>query len=83
MLEFVSVGEDDIWTQVTKLSEETWSDPEQVVSEVLVVTLEEFISSENETNTEVSVDTEETSSLGEIELTTVWILPSMLSSSLE
>ena len=83
MLEFVTVGEDDIWTQVVKLSEETWSDPEQVVSDVLVVTLEELISSENVTKIEVSVDTEETSSLGEIELITGWNFSSILFSLLE
>jgi hypothetical protein len=53
------------------------------VSDVLVVTLEELISSENVTEFVVSIDTEKIPSLGEVELTTVWKLPSILSSSLE
>jgi len=66
-----------------KLSEETWSVPEQVVSDVLVITLEELISSENVTEIEESMDVDRTPSLGDIELTTVRKLPSILPSSLE
>ena len=36
-LELDTVGDDDIWTQLLKLSEDNWSDPEQLVFEVLVV----------------------------------------------
>jgi hypothetical protein len=68
---------------VLKLSDETWSVPEQVVSDVLVETLEELISSENVTEIEESIGIDRTSSLGDIELTTVWKLPSILPSSLE
>ena len=39
MFEFEIVGDDDICTHVLKLSEETCSDPEHVVLEVLVVTV--------------------------------------------
>jgi len=66
-----------------KLSEETWSVPEQVVSDVLVITLEELISSENVTEIEESIDTDRTDSLGDIELITGRKLPSILSSSIE
>ena len=37
LLEFETLGEEDIWTQVLKLSEETCREPEHVVFEVLVV----------------------------------------------
>ena len=53
-----------------KLSEETWSVPEHKVSDVFVETLEESIDSLNVTEIEVSVETEETPSTGEIEATT-------------
>ena len=46
MSEFETDGDEDIWIQVLKLSEETCSDPEQVVSEVFVVTDDVSIVSE-------------------------------------
>ena len=30
-------GDEDIWTQLLKLSEDNWNDPEQLVFEVLAV----------------------------------------------
>ena len=46
LIELDTVGEEDICTQVLKLSEDTWKVPEQEVSEVLVVTDELSIISE-------------------------------------
>ena len=83
LLELDPVGDDDICIHELKLSEETWKVPEQEVSDEFVVTVEEFISLENVTEIEESMDTDWTSSLGDIELTTVWKLPATLSSSLE
>ena len=83
LLELDAVGDDDICIHVLKLSEETWKVSEQEVSDEFVVTVEEFISLENVTETEVSVETDASPSFGDIELTNVWKLPATLSSSLE
>ena len=83
MLELDAVGDDDICTQVLKLSDDNWYVPEHDVLDVLVVTTEELISSENVTEVAVSVETEETPLLGEVEVTTGENFPSILSSSLE
>ena len=49
VLEFDVDGEEDICTQVLKLSEETCREPEHVVFEVLVVTVDVPIASEKVT----------------------------------
>ena len=54
--EFEVVGKEDILTQVLKLSEENCSEPEQVVSDVLVVT--EVVSIDSEKVTEMLSVTE-------------------------
>ena len=51
LFELDAVGEEDIWIQELKSSEETWRLPEQVVSEVLVVIVELSIPSEKVTET--------------------------------
>ena len=38
LFELETEGDEDIWTQELKLSEDTWKEPEQEVFEVLVVT---------------------------------------------
>ena len=53
---FEVVGKEDILTQVLKLSEENCSEPEQVVSDVLVVT--EVVSIDSEKVTEMLSVTE-------------------------
>ena len=60
LLELDAIGEEDICMHVLKLSDETWSVPEQVVSVVLVETLEELISSENVTEIEESLGIDRT-----------------------
>ena len=42
-------GDEDIWMQLLKLSEDNWTEPEQVVFEVLVVTEVVSIASEKVT----------------------------------
>ena len=49
LFEFDAVGEDDIWTQVLKSSDETCKLPEHVEFEVLVVMVEVVIPSEKVT----------------------------------
>ena len=83
LLELDDKGDEDICKQVVKLSEDTWRVPEQEVSDVFVVIVEEFISLENVTDSDVSVETDTSPSFGDIDLTTVWKLPSILPSSLE
>ena len=62
-------GEADICTQVLKLSEETWTVPEQLVSEVLIVTEALSIPSEKATEMDESMDTVVSESAGEVEET--------------
>ena len=64
-----TVGDDSIWTQLLKLSEDTCNDPEQVVSEVLVVTLSTVIDSEKVTEIFSITETELWLSVGEVEET--------------
>ena len=64
-----TVGDDSIWTQLLKLSEDTCNDPEQVVSEVLVVTLSTVIDSEKVTEILSLTETELWLSVGEVEET--------------
>ena len=67
--ELDTVGEEDICTQVLKLSEETWTVPEQLVSEVLVVIEVLSIISEKVTEMDESMDTNVSESAGESEET--------------
>jgi len=62
-------GEEDICTHVPKLSEETCSDPEHVVLEVLVVTVVVSIASLKVTSMVEFVATEVSESEGEVEET--------------
>ena len=61
LLSLESIGEEDICTQVPKLSEDTWKVPVQEVSEVLVVIdvlsiiLEKVTEMDEVTDTDVSV----------------------------
>ena len=68
-LEFDAVGEDDIRMQVLKPSEETRKDPEQEVSDVLVVTEVLSIVSEKVTEMELLMLTAVAASSGEVEAT--------------
>tara|TARA_B110000116_G_scaffold36188_1_gene28207 strand:+ start:220 stop:402 length:183 start_codon:yes stop_codon:yes gene_type:complete len=51
-------GDEAIWTQLLKLSEDNWSDPEQLVSEKLVVIEVVFIDSEKVTEIFSLIETE-------------------------
>ena len=62
-------GDEAIWTQLLKLSEDNWSDPEQLVFEVLVVTEAVPIDSEKVTEIFLLIETELSLSLGEVEET--------------
>ena len=62
-------GEADICTHVPKLSEETCSDPEHVVLEVLVVTVVVSIDSEKVTEIDEETETDVSESEGEVEET--------------
>ena len=69
LLSLDSVGEEDICTQVLKLSAETWTVPEQEVSEVLVVIDVLSIISEKVTELDEMTDTDVSESVGEVEET--------------
>jgi hypothetical protein len=62
-------GDEAIWTQLLKLSEDNWSDPEQLVFEVLVVTEAVPIDSEKVTEIFSLTETELSLSVGEVEET--------------
>jgi hypothetical protein len=62
-------GDEAIWTQLLKLSEDNWSDPEQLVFEVLVVTEAVPIDSEKVTEIFLLIETELSLSVGEVEET--------------
>ena len=64
LFELETDGDEDIWTQELKLSEDTWRVPEQEVSDVFVVTLEELISLEKVTEIDVFMEIDETPSEG-------------------
>jgi hypothetical protein len=65
-LEFEATGDDDIFTQLLKLSEDTIREPEHEVSEVFVVTVEVSIVSENVMDTLDPTETSDSLSDGEI-----------------
>jgi len=67
--ELDTVGEEDICTQVLKLSEDTWKVPEQEVSEVFVVTEVVSIVSEKVTEIDEETETDVSESEGEVEET--------------
>ena len=62
-------GEEAIWTQLLKLSEDILKVPEHVVFEVLIVTVDVSIASENVTEMLLLIDTPVWLSVGEIEET--------------
>jgi len=80
VLEFDVDGEEDICTQVLKLSEETCSEPEHVVFEVLVVTVVVSIASLKVTEMVELTATEVSESAGEDE-ETVGVVVSVVSLS--
>ena len=61
------VGEEDIWIQVVKPSDETWNVPKHEVSKVLVVTELVSIVSEKVTETVDVIETEVSPSEGELD----------------
>ena len=63
------VGEEDIWTQEVKLSDETWNVPKQEVSRVLVDKELLSIVSEKVTETFDVIETEVSPSEGELDET--------------
>ena len=67
--EFEDDGEDDIWTQVLKLSEETWKVPVQPVPDEFVVTVSLFTASEKVIEMLSFSETELSSSLGDVDKT--------------
>ena len=67
--ELDTVAEEDICTQVLKLSEDTWKVPEQEVSEVFVVTEVVSIVSEKVTEIDEETETDVSESEGEVEET--------------
>ena len=69
LLELDTDGDEFIWIQVLKLSEETCSDPEQVVLDVLVVTVVVSIASLKVTAIVELTETEVAESAGEDEET--------------
>ena len=69
LLELETLGEELIWTQVLKLSEETWKVPEQLVSEVFVVTEVVSIVSEKVTEIVEVTTTDVSESDGEVDET--------------
>ena len=58
LLELETDGDEFIWTQELKLSDETWNDPEQEVFDEFVVTNVVSIDSENTTDMEELTETE-------------------------
>ena len=69
LFELETDGEEDIWTQELKLSEDTWKEPEQEVFEVLVVTEVVSIASLKVTAIVELTETESSESAGEDEKT--------------
>ena len=63
------VGEEDIWTQELKLSDETWNVPKHIVSKVFVVTELVSIVSEKVTETFDVIETEVSPSEGDVDET--------------
>ena len=75
--EFDPDGEEDIWMQLKKLSEETWNVPEHDVLDVFVVIVEEFITSEKVTEIFEVIWIAVLSSSGEIEDTVGAVVSSL------
>ena len=73
LLEFEPEGEEDIWTQELKLSEDTWNVPEQEVSDVFVVTVDGSTGSESVIEILGVVETEDSESEGEVDETVMFI----------
>ena len=69
LLELETEGDEDIWTQPLKLSEDNWIDPEQEVLEVLVVTEVVSIAPEKVTAMVVLTETGVSPSEGDVEET--------------
>ena len=69
LLELDTDGDEFIWIQVLKLSEDAWKVPEQEVSEVFVVTEVVSIVSEKVTEIEEVIKTDVSESAGEDEET--------------
>ena len=67
LVELVTEGDEDIWTQELKLFEETCRVPEQLVSDVLVVTEALSISSEKVTEMDEAKDTNVSELAGEVD----------------
>ena len=65
LFELETEGEEFIWTQVLKLSDETWNVPEQDVFDEFVVTNVVSIDSENVTVIEELTETEVSELVGE------------------
>jgi hypothetical protein len=59
-------GDEPIWTQLLKLSEDNWRDPSQLVFEVLVVTEAALIVSSKVTEIFLLIETELSLSSGEV-----------------
>ena len=66
LFEFETTGDDDIFTQLLKLSEDTIIEPEHEVSDVLVVTEDVSILSENVTDMLSKTGTSDALSVGKI-----------------
>ena len=69
LYEFDTEGDEDIFTQVLKLSDETWRVPEHEVSLVLVVTVVGFMVSEKVTEMVELTETDVSESDGEVDET--------------
>ena len=74
LFELDATGEELIWTQVLKLSDETWIVPEQEVPEVFAVNDEVFIVSEKVVEIVVLTETSESESAGEVEVTYISVV---------
>ena len=77
MFELETNGDEDIWIQELKLSEDTWKEPEQEVFEVLVVTEVLSIIFENVTEMDEVTNTDVSESAGEIEETVGAVVSSL------
>ena len=77
LFELDADGEEDICTQVLKLSEETSTVPEQLVSEVLVVTEALSIASEKVTEMDEVIVADVLVSAGEVEETVGAVVSSL------
>ena len=78
LLELDTDGDEFIWIQVLKLSEDTWKVPEQEVSEVFVVTEVVSIVSEKVTEIEEVIKTDVSESAGEDEETVGAVVSSVV-----